>query len=211
MRPSLAPCVGEIIRIRDARAHRRLGLEYLVGNAMTLAISDRLVLGVEAELHFLLHVAGAGPAHQRLDCGRLLRLVIEHPLFGVGMTGLHRRAGRFVDAGSHGEQSPKASAGHPPTTDFWRACHAVAKAKAGGRGSRIRTCDLQYPKLPRYQAALYPAGMILSKTVSALSNCPGPSPNGPLDTCFAGLRQGAPPARQTSKQLPRPTAFALAP
>jgi hypothetical protein len=27
----------------------------------------------------------------------------------------------------------------------------------GGRGSRIRTCDLQYPKLPRYQAALYPA------------------------------------------------------
>src|ERR1700739_1718606 len=32
------------------------------------------------------------------------------------------------------------------------------KAVAGGRGSRIRTCDLQYPKLPRYQAAPYPAG-----------------------------------------------------
>src|SRR5882762_7489068 len=28
---------------------------------------------------------------------------------------------------------------------------------SGGRGSRIRTCDLEYPKLPRYQAALYPA------------------------------------------------------
>ena len=27
-----------------------------------------------------------------------------------------------------------------------------------GRGSRIRTCDLEYPKLPRYQTALYPAG-----------------------------------------------------
>jgi hypothetical protein len=26
----------------------------------------------------------------------------------------------------------------------------------GGRGSWIRTNDLQYPKLPRYQAALYP-------------------------------------------------------
>jgi hypothetical protein len=26
----------------------------------------------------------------------------------------------------------------------------------GGRGSRIRTCDLKYPKLPRYRAALYP-------------------------------------------------------
>jgi hypothetical protein len=25
-----------------------------------------------------------------------------------------------------------------------------------GRGTRIRTLDLQYPKLPRYQAALYP-------------------------------------------------------
>src|SRR6516164_1665571 len=25
-----------------------------------------------------------------------------------------------------------------------------------GRGTRIRTADLQYPKLPRYQAALYP-------------------------------------------------------
>src|SRR5262245_52376103 len=27
-----------------------------------------------------------------------------------------------------------------------------------GRGSWIRTNDLQYPKLPRYQAALYPDG-----------------------------------------------------
>ena len=27
-----------------------------------------------------------------------------------------------------------------------------------GRGSRIRTCDLKYPKLPRYRAALYPDG-----------------------------------------------------
>jgi hypothetical protein len=27
---------------------------------------------------------------------------------------------------------------------------------SNGRGSWIRTNDLQYPKLPRYQAALYP-------------------------------------------------------
>ncbi len=33
----------------------------------------------------------------------------------------------------------------------------AARAAAGnGRGSWIRTNDLQYPKLPRYQAALYP-------------------------------------------------------
>src|SRR5216684_4178291 len=29
---------------------------------------------------------------------------------------------------------------------------------AGGRGTRIRTGDLEYPKLPRYQTALCPAG-----------------------------------------------------
>jgi len=29
-----------------------------------------------------------------------------------------------------------------------------------GRGSRIRTCDLKYPKLPRYQAALYPESIV---------------------------------------------------
>ncbi len=31
------------------------------------------------------------------------------------------------------------------------------RARDVGRGSRIRTCDLKYPKLPRYQTALYPA------------------------------------------------------
>src|ERR1700722_2779143 len=30
----------------------------------------------------------------------------------------------------------------------------------GGRGSRIRTCDLKYPKLPRYQTALYPETLL---------------------------------------------------
>jgi hypothetical protein len=34
-----------------------------------------------------------------------------------------------------------------------RHCRAAARL---GRGSWIRTNDLQYPKLPRYQAALYP-------------------------------------------------------
>jgi hypothetical protein len=41
-----------------------------------------------------------------------------------------------------------------------------------GRGSWIRTNDLQYPKLPRYQAALYPdlycLGMICSENRFAL-------------------------------------------
>src|SRR6478752_9233358 len=42
-----------------------------------------------------------------------------------------------------------------------------------GRGSWIRTNDLQYPKLPRYQAALYP-------------ECPA----GPVDTRFKSSHQG---------------------
>jgi hypothetical protein len=33
------------------------------------------------------------------------------------------------------------------------------RTKQYGRGSWIRTNDLQYPKLPRYQAALYPEGL----------------------------------------------------
>ena len=48
--------------------------------------------------------------------------------------------------------SPKLSIRHLLTRN--------GEAKAGGRGSRIRTCDLQYPKLPRYQAALYPVAHV---------------------------------------------------
>jgi hypothetical protein len=44
-----------------------------------------------------------------------------------------------------------------------------------GRGSWIRTNDLQYPKLPRYQAALYPdilkkrCGYTLGRTPARLA------------------------------------------
>jgi hypothetical protein len=62
--------------------------------------------------------------------------------------------GRFVDL-----------CGHRVVTI--RNCERTGKASpskklimhqsiSDGRGSRIRTCDLKYPKLPRYQAALYP-------------------------------------------------------
>src|SRR4029077_4348257 len=106
MRPGTAPVIGEVIRIRDARALARWGLEHLIGDAMALAIGDRLVLGVEVELHLLLHVARRGPAHQRLDRARLFGLVVEHPFLGLGGPRLHRGAGRFVDAGGHGITVP---------------------------------------------------------------------------------------------------------
>lgn len=44
--------------------------------------------------------------------------------------------------------------------------------RAGGRGSRIRTCDLKYPKLPRYQAALYPDCAAVSLAWAALPDKP---------------------------------------
>jgi hypothetical protein len=46
-----------------------------------------------------------------------------------------------------------------------RQPHASRHFRLGfcGRGSRIRTCDLQYPKLPRYQAALYPAAHLKTR------------------------------------------------
>ena len=45
-----------------------------------------------------------------------------------------------------------------PTNSIWAAGQLFycKNLKTTGRGSWIRTNDLQYPKLPRYQAALYP-------------------------------------------------------
>src|SRR5215510_482729 len=51
---------------------------------------------------------------------------------------------------------------------------ARPKKSAAGRGSRIRTCDLKYPKLPRYQAAPYPGAAAR-----------------PLDTRFGFVQQAA--------------------
>src|SRR4051812_3230979 len=66
VRPGAAAIVGEIIRIGDRSAHRRLRLGKLIGNAAALAIRDRLFLRVELQAQLLAHVPGRGPAHQRL-------------------------------------------------------------------------------------------------------------------------------------------------
>ena len=73
---------------------------------------------------------------------RLFRLVVEHPVLGLGQTGLHCAPRRLVDACRHG-CVPDPPNGFDPLPRL-------------GRGSRIRTCDLEYPKLPRYLAALCP-------------------------------------------------------
>src|SRR5258707_1723376 len=74
----------EIIGIGGGPARRLLRFNHLIGSALALAIVDRFFLGVEAKGDLLLHVAGAGPAHQRLDHSRLLGFIIEPPLLGYG-------------------------------------------------------------------------------------------------------------------------------
>src|SRR5271166_1111194 len=78
-----------------------------------------------------------------------------------------------------------------------------------GRGSRIRTCDLKYPKLPRYRAALYPvfalvANMRMTREQAASwrlapTDAEPTSPSRPAssalryapmaETCFIGARR----------------------
>src|SRR2546425_626893 len=90
VRPQIAAREGEIVGVGHGAPRRFLGLEQLVGNEVPLAIGDRLLLGVEAQPELLLHVAGTGPDHQRLDHARLFRLVIKHPLPGQPRAPLHR-------------------------------------------------------------------------------------------------------------------------
>lgn len=59
-----------------------------------------------------------------------------------------------------------------------------------GRGSWIRTNDLQYPKLPRYQAALYP-------------ECPA----SPVDTRFPWRQQASKAASKTGNRPGLPALF----
>ncbi len=102
MGPGVAPVEGEIVRIGHRAPGDRLGFEHLVGDAVALAIGDRLVLAGKAQAHLLAHVAGRGPAHQRLDLARLLGLEIERPALGIGQPRLHGGLGRLIDACGHG-------------------------------------------------------------------------------------------------------------
>ena len=82
---------------------RPLRFDHLVGNALALAIGDRVFLAVEVDGELLLHVAGRGPAHQGLDRLRLFRLIVQLPFLGLGPARLHRVLGGLVDACSHGQ------------------------------------------------------------------------------------------------------------
>src|SRR5215211_572584 len=72
MRPGGAAAVAEIVGVGDDAAGRFFWLEHLIRNTVALAIGDRFLLRVKAQVQLLLHVGGTGPAHQRLDEARLL-------------------------------------------------------------------------------------------------------------------------------------------
>ncbi len=101
VRPGIAPVEGEIVRIGHRAPRRRRALEHLVGDAVALAIGDRLVFAGKAQAQLLARVARRRPAHQRLDLARLFRLEIHRPGLGPGLARLHGGLGRLVDACAH--------------------------------------------------------------------------------------------------------------
>ena len=133
------------------RAARRLRVEDLIRDAVALGIGDRFLGGRKSQPHLLAHVAGRGPAHQRLDLPRLLRLVVEHPFPGLGGARLHRRLRRFVDPCRHdlpclliARCGLVGAAGFEPAT-FWSQTRRATRLRyAPGRraGSRytVRFC-----------------------------------------------------------------------
>src|SRR3954465_9709014 len=102
VRPGFAAPECKIVGVRGWSARLLLGLDHLIGNTLALAIGDSLFLGVESQRELLVHVAGTGPAHQRLDFASLLRLIVELPLLCLGSPGLHGVFRRLKYAGSHG-------------------------------------------------------------------------------------------------------------
>src|SRR5262245_36661053 len=148
VRPGHAASESEIVRIRQAAAGRRvLSLEHLVGDAVALAIGDRLLLGVEVQPQLLFHVGRARPAHQWLDLARGFRLVVEHPALRVRGAGLHRRLGRLVDARDHGLARLQESAGLVGAAGFEPATWSTQNSRA----TRLRYA----PPLVREYGARY--------------------------------------------------------
>src|ERR1700726_4428720 len=84
--PRLAAPERKIVGIGGLAADRFFRLDHLVGNALALAISHGLFLGIETKRELLLHVGRRGPAHQGLDRPRLLRFIFELPFTDPGLS-----------------------------------------------------------------------------------------------------------------------------
>src|SRR5262245_28727212 len=83
--PGTAARKGEIVGVGHAVPFRLLGFSDLIGDAVALAIGDRFLFAVKAQPELALHITRTGPAHQRFDDAWLFRLIVEHPVLGLGL------------------------------------------------------------------------------------------------------------------------------
>ena len=65
--PGVAALEGKIIGVGHRAPFLGRRSRNVIGNAVALAISDRLFLAVKSQTQLLAHIARRGPAHQRLD------------------------------------------------------------------------------------------------------------------------------------------------
>jgi hypothetical protein len=137
-------------------SRHRFRFLYPETQAVFAGVGDCLFLGGKIQPHLARHIPRARPAHERIDLPRLGGFEFQHPMLGIGMSRLRGGPGRAVNARAHDcyiHQMQDRSYSRRPRGLY---DSLGRRATPGGRGSRIRTCDLKFPKLPRYQTALYP-------------------------------------------------------
>src|SRR5271166_5281844 len=176
MRPWITARVGKIVGVGHGAMRRRLGMGDLIGNAVALAVSDRLFGGIEGEPHLLAHVTRGGPAHERLDFARRLGLVVEHPFLCARIARLHRGPGGFVDA-----------CRHRSLRTYPKGCPKVAQGCSAWSGQQDLNLRPGVPKTPALPGCAMPRGL-------------RKDPSGPSNTRFTYRQQ--PDARMKKDQWP---------
>jgi hypothetical protein len=121
----------KIIGIRNGLPGPRLGIFQPVCYGIFLCISNGFFFRRKAQPHLCSHVAGAGPAHQRINLTRTFGFEFKHPIAGLGEARLRRRFSRAVNACAHGPNHRLEKAARHPLRERNR------DAGADGRGSRI--------------------------------------------------------------------------
>lgn len=99
--PGLLAVEAEIVGVGDDAALGLLGLDHPVRDLVALGVGNRLLERVEAHADLLLHVAGRGIAHHRIDAARLFGIEIQTPLNRVALARLHCGFCRSIDTCRH--------------------------------------------------------------------------------------------------------------
>src|SRR5262249_30432583 len=80
---------------------RRWRLDYVVGETITLRVSDGFFFGIEVKAYFSPHVVRAGPSHERIRFLLALRVKLKHPFLGACAARLHSGLCWLVDSRGH--------------------------------------------------------------------------------------------------------------